>query len=275
MKIKNYPPRIRHSIMQNYFNQLDPDTEEPCSFEEFLNLEIRSLSTNDVFDLDKSMEGEKVWINVILYNRYWDHDVYHYGTPIVDEENKGKSYSQDEEIFNTYLDEFLSKKENIQELKEDSFEAWFQTVSAKNLYDIIYNDAFRFETKHNKTCDFEGILLPGLDIQPGNILDAVRNLKDETSPSNEGIKESNDKLIYELDWEFIQSMAERMQKNKSKYPRDNWKKPIDVTSLKDAFTRHFMSVIQNEYEDEGAEYGHLVAIALNAMMIWYQLKNNS
>lgn len=89
-----------------------------------------------------------------------------------------------------------------------------------------------------------------------------------------GIKESEEKLRYELDWEFVQAMAKRMGKNKSKYPRDNWKKPIDIVEIKDALVRHFMDVMIGNYEDDGEEYGHLEAIALNAMILRYQLKHN-
>src|SRR5678809_1383419 len=44
---------------------------------------------------------------------------------------------------------------------------------------------------------------------------------------NEGIKESSDKLMYELDFDFLTQMAERMAVNKNKYPVYNWKKSMD------------------------------------------------
>lgn len=90
-----------------------------------------------------------------------------------------------------------------------------------------------------------------------------------------GIKESNGKLFYELDWEFIEEMAKRMQKNKKdKYPKFNWHKPIEIEGLKQALTRHFIEIMKGNYKDEDQELGHLTALSLNAMMIWYQLKHH-
>ena len=90
----------------------------------------------------------------------------------------------------------------------------------------------------------------------------------------EGIKETEGKLNYELDFEFIQSIAERMSKNKDKYPPYNWKKPLDPESLKQALFRHVVEIMKGNYQDDGRDYGHFESIALNAMMIVYQLKNN-
>ena len=88
-----------------------------------------------------------------------------------------------------------------------------------------------------------------------------------------GHKESNDKQEFELDWEFIESMAKRMTKNKAKYGKDNWKKPMDVEQLKQALFRHSISIMKGNYNDED-KLDHLDAIALNAMFIKYQLKNH-
>jgi len=87
-----------------------------------------------------------------------------------------------------------------------------------------------------------------------------------------GLKEENGKLEYELDWEFIEKMAERMALNKGKYPQYNWHNGIDVDKLKQALTRHFIEVQKGNYSDE-QELGHIIALATNAMMITYQLKN--
>lgn len=89
--------------------------------------------------------------------------------------------------------------------------------------------------------------------------------------SDEGIKEDEDKLDYEIDWKFVESMARRMAKNKGKYPPNNWKKPIEVDKLKNAMARHFMEIMNGNYTED-TENDHLVAIALNAMMINYQLQ---
>lgn len=92
-----------------------------------------------------------------------------------------------------------------------------------------------------------------------------------------GIKEVTDKQYYEFDWDFITQMAEKMSANKKngKYPLYNWKKPLTpeaMDALKQALFRHVIAVMKGEYADDGREFGHLEAIADNAMMINYQLK---
>lgn len=90
----------------------------------------------------------------------------------------------------------------------------------------------------------------------------------------EGIKESEGKLTYELDWDFIQAMAQRMDDNKGeKYPAFNWIRPMSVDKLKASLIRHTVEVMKGNYEDM-TELGHLTAIANNCMMIHYQLKNH-
>ena len=88
----------------------------------------------------------------------------------------------------------------------------------------------------------------------------------------QGIKESNKKLIYDIDFDYITKMAERMQLNRDKYPVGNWQKQIDVESLKQALFRHCIEVMKGNYSDE-QEFGHLVAMGCNAFMIIEQLKN--
>lgn len=86
-------------------------------------------------------------------------------------------------------------------------------------------------------------------------------------------KESEGKLEYELDFDFIKQLAERMSTNKCKYPPFNWKKPMDVESLKQTALRHMLEIIEGRYEDDGRVYGHLESVVLNMMFINYQLKN--
>lgn len=88
----------------------------------------------------------------------------------------------------------------------------------------------------------------------------------------EGYKESSDKLEYELDWDFIKQVAERMSTNKGKYSAYNWKKSMDVEKLKQSLFRHVIEVMNGNYQDEEREYGHLEALVCNAMFINYQLK---
>jgi hypothetical protein len=93
-----------------------------------------------------------------------------------------------------------------------------------------------------------------------------------SSPQN-GKKEANGKQEFELDWEFIESMAKRMAKNKVKYGKDNWKRPMDIEALKQALFRHVLEVMKGNYNDEG-KLDHFDAIALNCMFIRYQLLNH-
>ena len=88
----------------------------------------------------------------------------------------------------------------------------------------------------------------------------------------QGYKESNDKLEYELDWDFIKQVAERMSTNKGKYSSYNWKKSMDIEKLKQSLFRHVIEVMNGNYQDEEREYGHLEALVCNAMFINYQLK---
>ena len=90
-----------------------------------------------------------------------------------------------------------------------------------------------------------------------------------------GKKETEGKLNYELDWEFIQQLAERMSQNKGKYKPYNWMQPIDVEKLKQSLFRHVVEVMKGNYEDDGRTFGHLESISANVMMINYQLKNKS
>ena len=87
------------------------------------------------------------------------------------------------------------------------------------------------------------------------------------------IKESDNKLSYELDRYFIEAMAKRMKQNKGKYPPYNRQKPMDIESLKQALLRHTIEVMKGNYTDI-EDYDHLQALSLNAMFIYYQLKNH-
>ena len=86
-------------------------------------------------------------------------------------------------------------------------------------------------------------------------------------------KESDNKLSYELDRYFIEAMAKRMKQNKGKYPPYNRQKPMDIESLKQALLRHTIEVMKGNYTDI-EDNDHLQAISLNAMFIYYQLKNH-
>ena len=99
--------------------------------------------------------------------------------------------------------------------------------------------------------------------------DEFFKLKEETA-----YKETEGKLLYELDFEFITQMAERMASNKGKYEPYNWQKLDNIADLKQSLFRHVLEVINGNYEDDNRAKGHLEAVAINAMFINYQLKRN-
>lgn len=106
-------------------------------------------------------------------------------------------------------------------------------------------------------------------------LDTSKDLESTSYGASKGKKISEGKTVYEFDWDFIKGMGDRMSKNKGKYPPYNWKKPIDVEELKQALFRHTIEVMKCNYKDDGQDFGHLFAVALNAMMIYFQASRNN
>src|SRR5690606_37633934 len=93
--------------------------------------------------------------------------------------------------------------------------------------------------------------------------------------TEEAYKKTDNKLNYELDFNFITQLAERMAQNKHKYEPYNWQKLDNVEDLKQALYRHVMEVMKGNYEDDNRLFGHLESIALNSMFINYQLNKGS
>jgi hypothetical protein len=134
---------------------------------------------------------------------------------------------------------------------------------------------FSFYPKHSKIFTYNSKYLNDKNL---NLEEVTKIITEERNIDNlnkvEGIKETEGKLDYELDWEFVQQMAERMSQNKGKYDPYNWKKIMDVEKLKQSLFRHTIEIMKGNYSDDGRELGHLESLADNAMMINYQLKNN-
>ena len=101
--------------------------------------------------------------------------------------------------------------------------------------------------------------------------DEFFKLKEETETA---YKETEGKLHYELDFEFITQMAERMASNKGKYEPYNWQKLDNIADLRQSLFRHVLEIMNGNYEDDNRKFGHLEAVAINAMFINYQLKRN-
>lgn len=89
----------------------------------------------------------------------------------------------------------------------------------------------------------------------------------------QGKKETEGKLPIEYDWEFLEGCLFRMGLNKGKYEPYNWTKEMDVEQLKQSLFRHTIEVMKGNYQDESQPYGHLFALACNAMFIFRQLEN--
>ena len=107
------------------------------------------------------------------------------------------------------------------------------------------------------------------DFKP-NSLEDIANL----ISAKEGIKETENKVNYEeLDWDYIDNMAERMSKNLAKYPPNNWKKKMEIKELAKSAIRHARKILQEIDGDEETLQEHSTALGCNGMMINYQLKN--
>ena len=90
---------------------------------------------------------------------------------------------------------------------------------------------------------------------------------------NQGKKETEGKTNYEeLDWDYIDAVADRMSSNK-KYPPKNWQKPMDVKKLAESAMRHARKILQEIDGDEESLQDHAVALACNGQMVNFQLKN--
>lgn len=145
--------------------------------------------------------------------------------------------------------------------------------------DLIGKDS-KIAEKENKTEENlvfpkgSAIHKPKEDIKDDVITNPSRGER-ETMEYLQGIKESNGKTDYsEIDWDFIESLAKRMNKNKGKYEAGNYKKPMNINLLKQSLLRHTIEVLKDNYQDDEDDLGHLSAIALNAQFLYYQLKNN-
>lgn len=124
------------------------------------------------------------------------------------------------------------------------------------------------ETNSTEVTNSNGIL----DIE--NWVEYAQEQRKEFNKPKTGYKESEGKLNYELDWSFIKGMAEKMALNKGKYEPNNWKRPLDIDLLKQSLIRHVISVMEGDYVDDERDAGHFESIALNSMMIAYQIEHH-
>jgi hypothetical protein len=170
---------------------------------------------------------------------------------------KGKIYTA--KLDGVFVDDSGTDHGVSGDFKDENFKLFSTVTPSKNYSDMVAG--FTYELSNPNKMEFKLS-----DREIGDKKLELVNIKP-------GYKESNDKLSYELDFEFVTQMAERMDANKGKYEPYNWQKEHDAQGLYKALARHFFAVMKGEYEDDGRPFGHLEAIALNAMMINYQVKN--
>ena len=129
------------------------------------------------------------------------------------------------------------------------------------LYKVPYNDSISSQRGES----FYGVQF---NYKDGTKSEIINMLDDNT-----GIKDNNQKISYqEIDFNFIDLMAASMTKNKDKYPPFNWHKTINKMDLVDAILRHTRKVKQPIEGDVETVEEHLVNIACNSMMLWYQYR---
>ena len=89
-----------------------------------------------------------------------------------------------------------------------------------------------------------------------------------------GIKETENKIDYsEINWEWIDGIAKRMNANKSKYPKDNFKQKIDIKLLEQSLFRHIRKMLSEDINDPESYMDHIYAVGCNVMMIHEQIKH--
>ena len=86
--------------------------------------------------------------------------------------------------------------------------------------------------------------------------------------------QANKPSFAEIDPAFLLAMAERMTNNKGKYKPFNWQKPCDITKIHSAAQRHLLALrMPEDKNSEDLHLDHAAALAINAMIIYYQIKH--
>lgn len=157
---------------------------------------------------------------------------------------------EDAERIHNLIDNYINLKEEDLSLNEMLDEAYSNYVQ---IHTEQQEALLKIFTNYDTPPDYKYVL--GLD-----------------NCSDEGLKESDDKVpMEELDWDYVDSMAYRMQEN-DKYPTENWKKKMDVKKLAASAMRHARAILQPSEYDTESQQDHAVALGCNGMMINYQLK---
>ncbi len=94
--------------------------------------------------------------------------------------------------------------------------------------------------------------------------------------NNKGTKDDYDKVNLSLvDPYFIEALAIHMKKGLKKYKRGNWQLDLDPERILNAGKRHSNDIQKNEVIDKETGSHHSIAIAANAMMLYYAERHNN
>lgn len=100
-----------------------------------------------------------------------------------------------------------------------------------------------------------------------------KTLKDVLS--GKGTKDDENKVMLTLvDPFFDEALAWHMFKGLNKYKRGNWQLDLDPERILNALLRHANAIKKNEVMDKESGSYHSIAIAANAMMLFYSERHS-
>ena len=97
---------------------------------------------------------------------------------------------------------------------------------------------------------------------------STKTLKDIAT--GKGTKDDENKVMLTLEDPFFsEALSWHMKKGLKKYKRGNWKLDLDPERILNALLRHANAIKKNEVIDKDSGSYHSIAIAANAMMLFY------
>lgn len=140
--------------------------------------------------------------------------------------------------------------------------------------EIVYSDNYKgLETK--KQSEFNSHIQPDAWQKIGTFCEKCQNIVCKCKieiPKEKSTKQTEGKLFWEMNWDYLQGVAQRMQANKGdKYEKFAWKKGVNVDEINQAILRHTVEIMKGNTIDD-TEYGHYEALCCNAMLAVHELK---
>lgn len=178
-----------------------------------------------------------------------------------------------------HLYPFMKEKGNINNIwnaEYDEDNDFLITTSGDHSYELIPKECAQviFTSLQAKMVLQDMLVdIEKCDVIQKKFTDAIKE-----SIGEKPTKDSKGKLFYEIDWEFIEGMAKRMELNKQngKYDRFGWRdKGVDVTEMNQALIRHLIAILKGELQDDEQAYSHYYALACNSMLIINTLKKQN